>query len=156
MTLSSRTFSDAAGLAERLSSRHRAFVARVMGAAAAVLTMAACAGDSPSDPPAGDCASGRATTPALGAVTSPLTGTSACVGGGSGGAEYVLVSFNSSTASGKQSVDFTGTGLGTVGAALSLVPGTGETAAPAGLSFNLTPGRTESFEEGLRAESQVK
>jgi hypothetical protein len=146
MRLTSRKFSDTLP-----GSRHRALIARATGAAAAVLAIAACAGDSPSDPTPGDCASGKATTPAIGVVTSPLTGASACAGGGSGGAEYVLVAFNSSTGSGKQSVDFTGTGIGAVGAALSMVPRTGEPAPPAGLSFNLTPGHSETFEAGLRA-----
>ena len=114
---------------------------------------AACSSDSTGPKVATDCASGDVLTPAVGAVTPVPSGTFACAGGGSSGAEYVLIPFNSNRTSAKATFDVEATGLGSLGpASFSILPGSGD--QPGGSQLALTPlsGRSTSFEATLRAQ----
>jgi hypothetical protein len=120
-------------------------------ACAALMAMAACKSDSTSAPPSGDCASGQPTSLAIGAVSAPLTGNSLCA---AGGAEYVLIPFNSSQTSAKASFDVTATGVGAVGSAtFSVLPGAAASPGTAPqLALGSTRGRNTAFEAKLRAK----
>ena len=67
-----------------------------------VFLITACSSDatklsSPDTTASSTCSASSASALVPGQVTTPLSGTSLCVGGGSGGAEYALVAFNGST-----------------------------------------------------------
>jgi hypothetical protein len=125
---------------------------RAGGALVALLATLACSGDSTRPPDTTHCSTGQATSQAVGEVTSPLTGTSLCASGGAGGAEYVLVPFNSSTAGAKVSFDVTATGVSAVSSAqLSMLPGTSGGGAGRQLAAATAFGGSRAFEARVRA-----
>ena len=133
----------------RARRRYMAGPARVAIATAA-LAIAACTKDSTSPNTNGDCNSGNPIGGAVGSVTSPLSGTAVCAAGGSSGAEYVLIPFNSSTSAAKISFDVEATGTTTPApVTFSLVPG-GGTATSAMLAGPVGR-RDAAFEARLRA-----
>ena len=147
MSLPPRSTSRPRCRAERARIRLHS-ISGALGAVVALLATVACKSDSTSPPVTDECTTGGATTMAVGAVTSPLTGTSLCA---SGGAEYVLIPFNSDTAAAKVSFDVTATGVGTVGPPLSVLPAAAGSAGSAQLSISPAVGRNPAFEARLRA-----
>src|SRR5688572_12227120 len=152
MSFSPGNASGAGDLAEPHPMIRPAGSRRAAAMVVAALVTTACGRDS-SGPSNGECGTRPATTMVVGAVVSPVTTPSLCV---SGGAEYALIPFNASTLSEKVSFDVTATGIGAVGPALSLVPGTSAPASFARLPVDATPGRNAAFEARLRArESEL-
>src|SRR5688500_10310962 len=140
--------SDAASRPRPVAPRARRTVVVALAGVAA-----ACSSDSTGPKAAADCTTADVTTLAVGAVSAMAPGTFACIGGGSTGAEYVLIPFNSNKAATKVSCDVEATGVGTVGpAAFSIVPGTGEQPASSALDASPLSTRNTAFEAKLRAQ----
>ncbi len=122
----------------------------------ALLAVAACSKDSSGPKPSLDCSNGGTTAPAIGNVMSSVPGTSLCAGGGSSGAEYVLIPFNSSTQSGKATFQVEATGVVAPGSPLfSLVPGKSGGAADPLAAQRPIDRRDTGFEARLRARESA-
>jgi hypothetical protein len=135
---------------------HRRAAMRAVVAAVAFLPIAACSGDSTRPEPVLDCVAGRdAETPAVGAVITGISGTAACVGGGSAGAQYVLIPFNADTLSAKRTFQVQATGVvAPTSASLAIQPGANASAILSQLGSERMVRRDVDFEERLRARER--
>ncbi len=110
------------------------------------------------------CASGGGQIPAVGGVVTDITGTGICLSGGTGGAEYALVAFNSNPDSQLVATGFTVKGTNTAAVTTADVAPSTSTLAPSSLlapsTSRVSPIRLEAhdirsaFDEKLRLTAQ--
>ena len=131
---------------------HRSAAFRAVAAIVTFLPIAACSKDSSGPKPAVECAAGDAATPAVGGVITAISGTAACVGGGSAGAQYVLIPFNADTLPAKRTFQVEATGVVTpTSPSLAIRQGTGAGAILSRLGSEAMERRDVDFEARLRA-----
>ena len=149
MPLRTTTYRDRA--ADHCSVAFRATVAIV-----ALLPIAGCSKDSSGPPAAVECVASDAQTPAVGGVITSTAGTAACLGGASGGAQYVLIPFNSDTLPARRTFQVDATGVvAPTSPSLAIRPGTGIDAILPQLGSERLQRRDVAFEERLRARERA-